>query len=101
MVVAAPMARLDGLHKKYSPGKTREAEDMGNYSQYLYEKGYKIGFEIGLTEVREKFKLGVLERMDALHYSDEDIMKVLKIDSDRLKFFRIVVQEMQSDKVDD
>lgn len=42
----------------------------------------------------------MLERMDALHCNDDEIMKFLSIDSDRLKFFRKVLKEMQSDKAD-
>ena len=50
------------LHEKYGLSKTREAEDMRNYLEYLKQK------------VKEehviKNKLEVLERMEEDHYSD-------------------------------
>ena len=54
------------LHEKYGLNKTREAEDMCNYSEYLKQKAKEEARE----EQVIKDKLEVLERMEEDHYSD-------------------------------
>ena len=63
------------LHEKYGVSKTREADDMCNYSQFLVQKGKAEG--------REEEKLETLEQLELLHSSDKRIMKILKIDAQR------------------
>ena len=58
---------------------------MCNYSQYLVEKGIEKGIE------KEKLKL--LERMEARHYSDMQIMELLQVDADYLKLLRDKLQK--------
>ncbi|MBP5672568.1 MAG: hypothetical protein J6X49_09275, partial [Victivallales bacterium] len=55
--IASPMERLDELHEKYGISKTREAEDMCNYSQFLIEKGKKEGREEGRIEGKEEGRI--------------------------------------------
>ena len=57
--IAGPLEWLDKLHEKYDLCKTREAEDMGDYSEFLIEQGI------------EKGKLDVLEQLEVEHFSDE------------------------------
>ena len=68
------------LHEKYGLSKTREAEDMCNYSEYLKQKAKE--------EQVIKDKLEVLERMEEDHYSDVQIMRLLRIDAELLKSLR-------------
>ena len=42
------------LHEKYGLSKTREAEDMCNYSQFLVQKGKAEGEAKGRAEGREE-----------------------------------------------
>ena len=48
--IAPPLERLNELHDKYGLSKTREAEDMCNYSEYLIERGVKKGQQEGLEQ---------------------------------------------------
>ena len=91
--IASPLERLDELHEKYGLSKTREAEDMCNYSQYLVEKGIEKGIE--------KDKLNILERMEARHYSDMQIMDLLQVKADYLKVLRSQLQKRLPAMADD
>ena len=71
--VSAP---AEPLHEKYGLSKTREAEDMCNYSEYLKQKA------------KEEEKLEMLEQLEADHYSDMQIMRLLRIDVEQLKSLR-------------
>ncbi|MBR4416493.1 MAG: hypothetical protein IKS67_06970, partial [Victivallales bacterium] len=81
------------LHENYGLSKTREAEDMCNYTQYLVQKGKKEG--------REEEKLSFLERMEALHYNDKQIIDLLEIDAVILKSLRNKLLARQSAIADD
>ena len=72
------------FHEKYGLSKTREAEDMCNYSEYLKQKA------------KENEMLEVLERMEARHYSDVQIMELLGIDIEKLMFLREMLQEKRA-----
>ena len=87
------MERLNELHEKYGLSKTREAEDMYNYSQYLVQKGKNEG--------REEDKLEVLEQLEQLHFSDKRIMKILRIDTERLLYLRSKLQSRLLAMADD
>ena len=87
------MVWLNELHEKYVLSKTREAEDMCNYSQYLVQKGKNEG--------REEEKLAFLEKLEARHYSDSQIMEFLEIDKNRLQFLRTKLQERLNIMADD
>ena len=76
------------LHEKYGLSKTREAEDMCNYSEYLIEKGI------------EKGKLDILEQLEARHYSDSQIMELLGIDIEKLKSLREMLREKRVAVID-
>ncbi len=69
------------FHEKYGLCKTREAEDMCNYSEYLKE------------EQKLKDNLKVLEQLDLLHISDKKIMTILQIDTEQLKTLRLKLYE--------
>ena len=97
MVFASSMERLNELHEKYGLSKTLEAEDMCNYSQYLFQKGETKGREEG----REEDKLEVLEQLEQLHFSDKRIMKILKIDMEYLRSLRRKLQARQVAMADD
>ena len=84
--------RLDELHKKYGLSKTREAEDMCNYSEFLRQEGK----EEGRVEGREKDKLEILEQLELFHFSDKTIMTILKVDAEYLKFLRGKIQEQRA-----
>ncbi|MBO7093237.1 MAG: hypothetical protein J6W23_15775, partial [Victivallales bacterium] len=99
--IASPLERLNELHKKYGISKTREAEDMCNYSQYLVQKGENKGREEGKKEGREEEKLDILEQLEQLRSSDKRIMKILKIDAERLMYLRSKLQARQSAMADD
>ena len=90
--IAPPLERLDELHEKYGLSKTREAEDMCNYSEYLKQKAKEEARE----EQKIKDKLEVLERMEARHYSDIQIMELLGIDIEKLMFLREMLQEKRT-----
>ena len=91
--IASPLERLDELHEKYGLSKTREAEDMCNYSQYLVEKGIEKGIE--------KEKLELLEELEASHFSDKRIMKLLRIDANQLEVLRNKLQQRLPVMADD
>ncbi len=88
------------LHEKYGLCKTREAEDMCNYSQFLVQKGKAEGKAEGREEGREeqkiKDKLDFLEELDADHCSDERILKFLRINAEQLKSLREMLQEKRA-----
>ena len=90
--IAGPLERLDELHEKYGLSKTREAEDMCNYSEYLKQKAKEEARE----EQVIKDKLEVLERMEEDHYSDMQIMRLLRIDVEQLKSLREKLQEKRA-----
>ena len=75
------MERLNELHEKYGLSKTREAEDMCNYSEYLKQKA------------KEEEKLEMLEELEADHCSDERILKFLRINAEQLKSLREMLHE--------
>ena len=91
--IAPPLERLDELHDKYGLSKTREAEDMCNYSEYLIEQGIKKGIKTGRKEGIEEGKLDVLEQLEADHFSDKQIMRLLRVDAEHLKSLREMLQE--------
>ena len=62
----------------------REAEDMCNYSEYLKQKA------------KEEEKLEMLEQLEADHYSDMQIMRLLRIDVEQLKSLREKLQEKRT-----
>ena len=73
------------LHEKYGLSKTREAEDMCNYSEFLKEEAKE--------EAREEEKLKFLEQLEIDHISDKRIMKFLQIDEEQLKSLREMLRE--------
>ena len=75
---------VDELHEKYGLSKTREAENMCNYSEFLRQEG------------KELDKLEVLEQLQLLHFSDKKIMTILKIDAEYLKCLRGKLQEQRT-----
>ncbi len=79
--IAGPLERLDELHEKYGLSKTREAEDMCNYSEFLKQ------------EAKQEEKLEFLESLEADHFSDKQIMRLLRIDAEHLKSLRQMLQE--------
>ena len=83
--IAGPLERLDELHEKYGLSKTREAEDMCNYSEYLKQKAKE--------EAKEEEKLEMLEQLEADHFSDKQIMRLLRVDAEHLKSLREKLQE--------
>ena len=54
---------------------------MCNYSEYLIETGI------------EKGKLDILDQLEAEHFSDERILKFLRINAEQLKSLREKLQE--------
>ena len=82
--IAPPLERLEELHEKYGLSKTREAEDMWNYTEYLMKKQ------------EEKDKMEFLEQLELLHLSDKKIMMILKINAEQLKFLRNRLQERRA-----
>ena len=91
-VLRPPLERLDELNNKYGLSKTREAEDMCNYSQFLVQKGKAEGRE----EQKIKDKLDFLEELEADHCSDERILKFLRINPEQLKSLRKMLQEKRA-----
>ena len=61
---------------------------MCNYSEYLKQKAKE--------EQVIKDKLEVLERMEEDHYSDVQIMRLLRIDAELLKSLREKLQEKRA-----
>ena len=82
--IAPPLERLDELHEKYGLSKTREAEDMCNYSEYLKQK----------QETKDNLK--VLTQLELLHFSDKKIMTILQINAEQLKSLREMLQEKRA-----
>ena len=82
--IAPPLERLDELHDKYGLSKTREAEDMCNYSEYLMKKA------------EERKNLEFLERLEADHFNDNQIMKLLQVDAEHLKSLREMLREKRA-----
>ena len=74
-------APAGSLHEKYGLSKTREAEDMCNYSEYLMKKA------------EERKNLEFLEELEAVHFSDKQIMRKLRVDAKQLKSLREMLQE--------
>ena len=64
--------------------KTREAEDMWNYTEYLMKKA------------EEKVKMELLEKLEVRHYSDVQIMDLLGVDIEQLKLLRSGLQERRA-----
>ena len=79
---------MEPLHEKYGLSKTREAEDMCNYSEYLKQKAKE--------EAKEEEKLEFLKRLEIRHYSDSQIMELLEIDIEKLKSLREKLQEKRA-----
>ena len=77
------------FHEKYGLSKTREAEDMCNYSEYLRQEAKEEARE----EQKLKDNLKVLEQLDLLHISDKKIMTILQIDTEQLKTLRLKLYE--------
>ena len=77
-------APAEPLHEKYGLSKTREAEDMCNYSEYLKQKA------------KEERDLEFLERLEADHFNDNQIMKLLQVDAEHLKSLREMLQEKRA-----
>ena len=94
--IAPPLERLNELHDKYGLSKTREAEDMCNYSEFLIERGVKKGQQEGLEKGIEKGiaqkELDFLKQLEAFHYSDKRIMQLLQINPEKLKALREILQ---------
>ena len=82
------LERLDELHEKYGLSKTREAEDMCNYSEYLRQEAKE--------EQKIKDNLKVLEQLELLHISDKKIMTILQVDAEQLKSLREKLQETRA-----
>ena len=57
---------------------------MCNYSEYLIDQGKAKGRKEGI----EEGKLDFLEQLEADHYSDMQIMRLLRIDVEQLKSLR-------------
>ena len=72
------------LHEKYGLSKTREAEDMCNYSEYLMKKA------------EERKNLEFLEELESEHFSDERILKFLRINAEQLKSLREMLREKRA-----
>ena len=87
---------VDELHEKYGLSKTREAENMCNYSEFLRQEGKEEGRQEGRQEGKEKVKLEVLEQLQLLHFSDKKIMTILKVDAEYLKCLREKLQEQRA-----
>ena len=102
--IAPPLERLNELHEKYGLSKTREAENMCNYSEFLRQEGKEEGRQEGRREGRregrqegkEKEKLEVLEQLQLLHFSDKKIMTILKVDAEYLKCLRGKLREQRA-----
>ncbi len=57
---------------------------MCNYSEYLKQKAKK------------EEKLEFLERLEADHFNDKQIMKLLQVDAEHLKSLREMLQEKRA-----
>ena len=81
-------ALAGSFHEKYGLSKTKEAEDMCNYSEYLKQEAKE--------EQKVKDKLEVLEQLELLHFSDKKIMTILKVNVEQLKSLREMLQEKRA-----
>ncbi len=61
---------------------------MGNYSEYLKQKARE--------EQKIKDYLNFLERMEAEHLTDKQIIRLLRIDIEHLKSLREMLQEKRA-----
>ena len=61
---------------------------MCNYSEYLINQGIEKGIEKG--------KLDFLELLEADHFSDKQIMRLLRVDAEQLKYLREMLQEKRT-----
>ena len=77
-------APAGSLQEKYGLSKTREAEDMCNYSEFLKQ------------EAKQEEKLKFLEKLEARHYNDSQIMDLLGVDIEKLKSLREMLQEKRA-----
>ena len=58
---------------------------MWNYTEYLMKKAEE--------KQEEKDKMEFLEELEASHFSDKQIIKLLRIDAEQLKLLRDKLQE--------
>ena len=61
---------------------------MWNYTEYLMKKAEE--------KQEEKVKLDFLEELEASHFSDKQIIKLLRIDAEQLKFLRDRLRERRA-----
>ena len=61
---------------------------MCNYSEYLIDQGIEKGIEKG--------KLDFLEQLEADHFSDKQIMRLLRVDAEHLKSLRKMLKEKRA-----
>ena len=61
---------------------------MCNYSEFLKQEAKE--------EAREEEKLKFLENMEADHFSDKQIMRLLRINAEQLKSLREMLQEKRA-----
>ncbi len=61
---------------------------MCNYSEYLKQKAKE--------EAKEEEKLEMLEQLEADHFSDKQIMRLLRVDAEQLKSLREMLQEKRT-----
>ena len=81
-------ALAGAFHEKYGLSKTREAENMCKYSEFLKQEAKE--------EQKVKDKLEVLEQLELLHFSDKKIMTILKVNVEQLKSLREMLQEKRA-----
>ena len=65
---------------------------MCNYSEYLKQEAKEEARE----EQKVKDKLEFLEKMEARHYNDSQIMDLLGVDIEKLKSLREMLQEKRA-----
>ena len=61
---------------------------MCNYSEYLKQKAKE--------EAKEEEKLEMLEQLEADHFSDKQIMRLLRVEAEHLKSLREKLQEKRA-----
>ena len=61
---------------------------MWNYTEYLMKKAEE--------KQEEKDKMEFLEELEASHFSDKQIIKLLRIDAEQLKLLRDKLQERRA-----
>ena len=69
---------------------------MCNYSEYLIDQGKAKGRKEGIEEGIEKGKLDFLEQLETDHFSDKQIMRLLRIDAEQLKSLRKMLHEKRA-----